>query len=104
MRNGVAMVGNAVLAAASLAGPAAVAALSADPPRPGRPVLVLTAPWTGAAEVVRAAGGTLLPGGAAGFAALAFLDAPDVAARLAAAGAWVALDGTDLASICGVAE
>lgn len=104
MRNGLAMVGNAVLAAATLAGPAAVAALSGDPPRPGRPVLVLAAPWTAAADVVRAAGGTVLPGGAGGFVALALLDTPDAAALLAAAGAWAALDGTDIASICGVAE
>lgn len=85
----------------ALAAPAA--AVLADGPRAGLPVIVIVAPWVDAPTVVRAAGGQLIGPVSAPLAALAYSPDPDFAERLTEAGALAVRDGQRLALICGVA-
>ena len=80
---------------------AALGALS--PPRDG-PVVVLTAPWTSAAEVVERAGGAAIGVSSLGPVALGHAGGAGFAADLRRGGAWAVLDGRRAALICGVAS
>ncbi|MFY0691498.1 MAG: hypothetical protein JXR14_06180 [Paracoccaceae bacterium] len=72
-------------------------------PRLGAPVLVVAPPWEGGARaVVQTAGlDEIGPQGAA-LAVLALYGQPDDLERLAAAGAWLVMDGEAIAAFCGV--
>lgn len=80
--------------------PAAIALGAAKGAEPGRPALVLFAPWTDAAATAEAAGAMVIARG--GWRGAALVWAPgDLAARMKAAGALAVLSA-DLAPVfCG---
>jgi hypothetical protein len=90
----------ATLTLAALAGP--VLAVTAAPPAPGRPVLVVVAPWSDGAAIVRAAGGRPVGPSVARLGLLATSDRRDFTVALRRAGALAVTDGATIATLCGV--
>lgn len=75
-----------LIALAALTSPIALSATSA-PPRVGEPVIVLTAPWRPAEDVISASDGVLLDRSVFPFVAVAYAPETDFFARLEATGA-----------------
>lgn len=90
----------ATLTIASLAGP--VLAVTAAPPTPERPVLVLVAPWQDGLAIVRAAGGRPVGPTIARLGLLATSERLDFPGALRRAGALAVADGDAIATLCGV--
>jgi hypothetical protein len=84
----------------ALGGPPAAAMLAAPPASDGV-VWVLAPPWRSAVAVVEAAGGRPVGPVAPRVGQLAAGTAPDFAARLRTAGAWLVIDDTRLLALCG---
>jgi hypothetical protein len=95
---------DAALATSTLAivalGPAALA-LGATPAQPGRPALVIAAPWTDVEAALAAAGGRAIGPVRPRIAALGVVDDPAALKRLAGEVWWI-VDGAALARLCGV--
>lgn len=80
-----------------------VVLVASSTPRDGIPVIVVGAPWGDRLEtVISQAGGQILGPESAPFARIATSDTPEFFQRLRDAGAWAVLDGTRLATLCGV--
>lgn len=71
-----------------------------ETPRTGEIALVISAPWTSAAEVVEQADIVEIAPERAAFGALVFLDTPQSIERLFAAGAWFVIDGKRVLQLC----
>lgn len=84
--------------------PGALALSAAPEPAPGAPVVVLTAPWTDAAELAVDAGGLALAPGRVAATVLAWGPDPDFAAALRAAGAWAVLPSDLSGFFCGAEQ
>jgi hypothetical protein len=95
-----ALIGAVVLTTAAV-GPAFLA-LSSGSPRPGEPVLVITAPWTDPESVVTAAGGRVIAPASAPMATLGVFADAAALARVGGAGGWLVVDGRAAAALCGV--
>ena len=79
--------------------------LAMGTPRTGRPVVVVAAPWSGAAvEAVARAGGLVLRGTAMDWIVVAVSDQPDFPARLRASGAWMIVDASAVAGCAPAAD
>ncbi len=96
--------GLAALLVLSFLGPSAAALAALAAPEGSGPVLVLTAPWADLPAILADAGGRPIGPALGPSAALAVSSEPDFPARLAASGAWFALDGALIAQICGAAK
>ena len=81
---------------------APLAAVLAEVPRSGLPVLVLLPPWVDAPTLIQSAGGQVI-GLPAPFATLAYSPDPDFPDRLNQAGALAVRDAAQVAKFCGVA-
>ena len=89
-----------VFAGVALGGP--VLAVASQAARPGQPVLVVSAPWgEDRAALIARAGGRPVGPADSWLAGQAVGTGPDFADNLRAGGAWLVLDATAIARLCG---
>ncbi len=91
-----------VLITAFLAGPALT--LASAPPVAGEIALVLAPPGQDIEEIVVSSGGQVIGPTSSLFGTLALAKDPAFLTELTAQGAWLVLDGTFIARLCGVSK